>query len=199
MSSEDGQQGNRPKLVIQADIGDERYRQLAEREVIHVPRRRMGVALVAAGWAVLGIVLLATTSPLPRVVLWARSQLWKAVPCQVDSATIRPVEGELGVGKGYGPSLNYTYQVGNETYTGTRWRPGEPIFWESYSKSPRTSSSKAARRLTELKVCYVDPKDPTQSLLERTFPLVAAVEIGLLLLLSVVPGLMGFLWGVRSR
>ncbi len=45
----------------------------------------------------------------------------------------------------------------------------------------------------------MDPKDPTQSLLERTFPIIAGIEVGLLLFLCVAPGLMGFVWGVRER
>lgn len=184
--------------MVEADTGDSRYRGLAEREIIHVPRRHAGVVLAGVVWIAAGIAAMSLLHALPRVLLWARSQTWQAVPCQVVSASLKPTKGVESAASDFEPRLEYEYQFGGTTHKGTRWRPGQPAFWASYSNAPRTSSEAALSRLKDAKTCYVDPRDPTESVLERTFPPIAAIEVLALTLLCVVPGITGVVWGVKE-
>ena len=88
-----------------------------------------------------------------------RLYTWKAAPCTI-------VHTEVGQDEGsdpYFPVVEYTYQFGGQTYTGTRYTRS-PSRYDHYSKV-----TTAIARFPEgtQQQCYVDPQQPVQAVLKR--------------------------------
>jgi hypothetical protein len=181
-SHEERYKGRRPRLVVEADAGDARYRGLAEREVIHIRRRHLGLAALGAAWAAFGVAAMFLLHPLPHVLTWARSRSWQAVTCRVTLASAGPADAEAPAHQ-----LEYEYQFGGQTW-----------FWGSASSASRATVEADQERLESAQTCYVNPRDPCESLLERTYPASDGLACAALALLCVLPGVVGVVRGVRA-
>ena len=119
------------------------------------------------------------------------AQSWNAVDCKVISSRVRSHSGDDGTT--YSVDILYQYQIGNKTYKSNRYQ----FFGGS------SSGYQGKREIVdqypsgqEFK-CYVDPNDPTEAVIERSFT--ALMLIGLLPLFFVVVGLLGINYSLRKR
>ena len=93
------------------------------------------------------------------------ARLWNEVPATFESAGVESFRtGKRGRGRAYRVNVQYAYDAGGQGRVGTQLRIGRP---------PRTRDRGAAHdtvdalRVNPPAVCYVDPDDPTRSVLDR--------------------------------
>jgi len=133
------------------------------------------------------ITVMIVREALDRLRLYA----WNAVPCQI-------VRSEVGQEEGsdrYHPVVEYTYQVGQRTYTGTRYTL-TPRRYERYSEAAaiiaRFPPGSEQR-------CYVDPEQPVYAVLKRQSPWFGLVALFPLLFVLIGVGGLYALWRPGGR
>ncbi len=133
------------------------------------------------------ITVMIVREALDRLRLYA----WNAVPCQI-------VRSEVGQEEGsdrYFPVVEYTYQVGQRTYTGTR-HTLTPRRYDQYSEVAaiiaRFSPGSEQR-------CYVDPEQPVYAVLKRQSPWFGLVAMFPLLFVLIGVGGLYALWRPGGR
>lgn len=95
---------------------------------------------------------------------WFASLSWVEVACKIDSATV--IVDQKPEAIAFLPQVRYRYQWNDQTYNGTRFA------WDDASYGSRASIEKRIEPFPEGKdtVCYVNPSDPKESVLIRSFP-----------------------------
>jgi hypothetical protein len=127
--------------------------------------------------------------PISRIVC-ARS--WPAVPCAVISSEVKRHEGGVNDGTTYSVNIFYSYEI-----KGREFKANTYDFIGGSSSGYEGKQAVVARYPRGAKaVCYVNPDDPTDVVLERGFT--PAMWIGLLPLLFVMVGAVGLVWIFHS-
>jgi hypothetical protein len=120
-------------------------------------------------------------------VLGARD--WPAVPCRIESSRVRTHEGDDG--DTYSVDILYAYEVNGEQFKSNRYH-----FMGGSSSGYEGKKAVVNRHKpgTEA-VCYVNPKDPTEAVLERGFT--PELLFGLIPMVFVLVGGGGLVFAVR--
>jgi hypothetical protein len=123
--------------------------------------------------------------PFAGLPLWriAVARDWPAVSCEIVSSRVK-YSGGKGGGT-YSPEIVYRYQIGGRSYTAARYK-----FMEG-SSSGRASKAEIVARFPPGSgaVCYVNPDDPFDAVIERGFT--ADLGWGLIPLIFVLIGAVG--------
>ena len=92
------------------------------------------------------------------------SMKWAEVPCKIDSAVVRLDPKTKAAA--YLPDVRYRYQWNDRTYHGTRFA------WDTSSYSRKSSIEKWIEPFPAGKetVCFVNPNQPEEAVLLRSFP-----------------------------
>ncbi|HEV7672135.1 MAG TPA: DUF3592 domain-containing protein [Thermoanaerobaculia bacterium] len=141
-----------------------------------------------------GVFLLAGIGLLPFLgrpviqVIGARS--WPEVPCTILESGVKSHEGSDSTT--YSVAVRYEYEVDGRLYRSDRYR----FMGGSSSGYDGKAEVVAGLPVGSKKVCYVDPKDPSRAVLDRS--------LGAWVLLSLIPlgliagPLWGIVWAVRN-
>ncbi len=121
-------------------------------------------------------------------VLQAKS--WPAVPCTILDSEVRAHAGDDG--DTYSVGVLYTYTFGGREYKSNRYR------FLGGSTGAHADKERIVRRLTPLTrtVCYVNPENPAEAVLDRDFS--SDYLFGFVPLLFVVIGLGGIIFTLRG-
>lgn len=121
--------------------------------------------------------------PLVKIIL-ARD--WNETPCKIISSQVGSHRGSKG-GRTYSIDIIYSYEVNGRTYN------SEDYYFLNFSSSGYSSKKAVVRKYPTGKtaVCYVNPNDPEEAVLNRGFEWV--LLIGLIPLVFVLIGLIGFI------
>jgi hypothetical protein len=105
---------------------------------------------------------------------------WRSTPCSVVSSTVRSWATDDGTS--YRPDVLYEYSAGGET-----WRSNRVTFFSALSSgSDRSGSIRDRYPGGASTTCWVDPDDPSRSVLEREFEIFYL--LGTLPLMFVIAG-----------
>jgi hypothetical protein len=193
----DGQpRRSRPKV---GDVGDARYRALADREIIHIRRPHFGLAALGGVWALLAVAGIFLLHPLPSLLTWFESKSWPAVSCQVTLGAAQPAGAASEAPPGDGIELKYAYKFGDKDYEATTWSPGQPNFEAAEDGVPKTEVAELIGQLQTAQTCYVNPANPSEAVLDRTYPVAAGEELAALVLVGILPGVVGIVQGARKH
>jgi hypothetical protein len=98
------------------------------------------------------------------ILRWFASLGWVEVACKIDSTTV--IVDQKPEAIAFLPQVRYRYQWNDQTYIGTRFA------WDDASHKSRESIEKWIEPFPAGKdtVCYVNPTDPKESILLRSFP-----------------------------
>ena len=152
------------------------------------PQQRVMLARMAAAYAGVGVLLILVFGCPWHFVLWLRSCSWEQVPCRVVDAY------EDHIRMCAFPRVKYQYQYDGREYLGSRWRTGSDGYW------PHARDASAfTERLRHLGTCYVNPRDPSESVLERIFPGREVLVSAFMALFFLVPGIAALVWALRAR
>ena len=99
--------------------------------------------------------------PLAQLAL---SQWWAAVPCTILSSGLK--WQDTG-GKRHTTAVAYSYEVGGKTYQGDRQQFG-PAEWYKHGSREREAAVTARYPVGAGATCYVNPRNPADSVLERS-------------------------------
>ncbi len=152
-----------------------------------ISRRNQGSGAGCLG-LFLGVFLLAGLGLLPvlgRPVIQAiGARSWREVPCTILESGVKNHEGSDSTT--YSVSVRYEYEVDGRLYRSDRYR----FMGGSSSGYEGKAEVVAGLPVGSRQVCYVDPKDPSRAVLDRS--------LGAWVLLSLIPlGLIaGTLWGI---
>ena len=138
------------------------------------------LALFAMPFAAAGLgILLFMTAPM--VYDWARMQAWHSVPAQVDSATLQSHKPSKG-GTTYSVSTCYRYQVAGVEYTGDRASLTTRADNIGSFQEQLGHRLQGAERTGEPVTVWVNPAQPTESIVDRSLrPGLLALQLGLAL------------------
>jgi hypothetical protein len=126
--------------------------------------------------------------PLQRI-LEARD--WPAVECTILSSHVETHDGDDG--DTYSVAISYRYEVGGRTYTSDRYK-----FMAGSSSGYAGKAEVVAQHPPgSVTVCYVNPDDPTDTVLERGFT--ADLAFGAIPLVFVLVGAGGMIAMARGR
>jgi len=164
-----------------------------------VPQRDVRTAAIACAWAALGLLFMLIFGLLARVSIWVRVFSWEEVPCRVLSAYAKEAEDPEGTGQEFRVYVEYEYQFGGKAYHSARWRPGQPFFGVAYSKPAGRTVEAVTGRLMRMGSCYVNPREPSEAVLEHTFPLVEVLGCVFMTLICLLPGTVVAAWALRAR
>lgn len=124
-----------------------------------------GTIFTLAGLAVIG---LAGVWPLLN---WYKGLSWIEAPCVIDSASIKTHRDSDG--STYSPEVRYTYEWKGDNYPGSRFA------WDNTSYGSRSSIERWMEPypVGAKTVCYVNPDDPKDAVLVRSFPTIVLFVI----------------------
>lgn len=135
----------------------------------------LAVPFAAAG---LGILLFMTA---PMVYDWARMQTWHSVPAQVEAATLQSHKPSKG-GTAHSIAIRYRYQVGGVEYTGSRASLTTRADNIGSFQEQLGHRLQGAERTGEPVTVWVNPAQPTESIVDRSLrPGLLALQLGLAL------------------
>lgn len=115
---------------------------------------------------------------------------WVEVPCRIESADVKTHSGSDG--STYSIEVRYIYEYGGKVYT------GDCYAFHSMSSSSRGWRDKAVARLrsSPKSVCFVNPADPAEAVLDRG--LSSDIGFGLIPLVFILVGICCMVAGVRA-
>ena len=113
---------------------------------------------------------------------------WMTVPCRVLSSEVKSHSDSDGTT--YSAEIAYAYQVGGKEYRSNRYR------FLRMSSSRREANVVARYAPGSKSVCFVNPKNPSEAVLDREIG--SAAWFGLIPLVFVVVGLVGVIGAIRS-
>ena len=135
----------------------------------------LAMPFAAAG---LGILLFMTA---PMVYDWARMQTWHSVPAQVESAALQSQKSSKG-STSYSVSTHYRYQVDGVEYTGSRASLTTRADNIGSFQEQLGHRLQGAERTGEPVPMWVNPAQPTESIVDRSLrPGLLALQLGLAL------------------
>ena len=142
----------------------------------------LAVPFAAAG---LGILLFMTA---PMVYDWARMQTWHSVPAQVEAATLQSQKSSKG-STSYSVSTHYRYQVDGVEYTGSRASLTTRADNIGSFQEQLGHRLQGAERTGEPVTVWVNPAQPTESIVDRSLrPGLLALQLGLALAFGAFGG-----------
>lgn len=142
----------------------------------------LAVPFAAAG---LGILLFMTA---PMVYDWARMQTWHSVPAQVESAALQSQKSSKG-STSYSVSTHYRYQVDGVEYTGSRASLTTRADNIGSFQEQLCYRLQSAERRGEPVPVWVNPAQPTESIVDRSLrPGLLALQLGLALAFGAFGG-----------
>jgi len=120
-----------------------------------------------------------------------RARNWQAVPCVIVSGNVRSHSGDKGTT--YSVDILYRYQVNGEEYRANRYA------FAMVSSSGYQGKANIIARYPpgSSTVCYVDPRDPTEAVLNRSFS--PAIWVGLVPLVFALAAGFGIVSTIRKR
>ena len=138
------------------------------------------LALFAMPFAAAGLgILLFMTAPM--VYDWARMQAWHSVPAQVEAATLQSHKPSKG-GTAHSIAIRYRYQVGGVEYTGSRASLTTRADNIGSFQEQLGHRLQGAERTGEPVTVWVNPAQPTESIVDRSLrPGLLALQLGLAL------------------
>ena len=138
------------------------------------------LALFAMPFAAAGLgILLFMTAPM--VYDWARMQTWHSVPAQVEAATLQSHKPSKG-GTAHSIAVRYRYQVGGVEYTGSRASLTTRADNIGSFQEQLGHRLQGAERTGEPVTVWVNPAQPTESIVDRSLrPGLLALQLGLAL------------------
>jgi len=109
-------------------------------------------------------------SSVDLISFWYRAQSWPEVPAQIQSVELLSKTSSENDSVTYKASAKYTYQFNEQQYEGNRVTIGNA--YTSFQDYPRHCVSVLNRHVLseESFPCYVNPKNPNESVLFRDFP-----------------------------
>lgn len=154
-------------------------------------RGRKVLLLFSSFFVVLGVVLTYQTFGRPFLILQA-AQAWTTSSCVISKLDVISSENHRGrAGQGRGSTIpgfrvevSYDYVVDGVSYVGNVLEPFK--LWSSQKRA--TARAASLPRAGESTPCYIDPSDPTNSMIDRDFSTVAL--LGLLPILFTFGGLL---------
>jgi hypothetical protein len=151
---------------------------------------RLGLGTFSAVFLLFGLGLGYPFALKPLLEITA-ARNWPAVPCTIISSQVTTRQGDDG--PTYGVEVVYQYRVDGRSYTAARYR------FSSITSSGRTGKAAVVARLPAGKktVCYVNPADPTDAVIERAFT--SELWFGLIPLLFALIGAAGLRAMIFSR
>ena len=165
-------------------------RQAKATKAKNLKSRRNGLLLMGTIFFIAGLAFTWTLAVRPLLrSLDARG--WSETPCQILSAKVKSHSDSDGTT--YSVEISYKYEVNGRKYVGDRYdfigvsssgRHGKQAAVDKYKKAANP-------------VCYVDPDDPSQAVLQRNFSLKNL--IGLFPLIFVGVGIWLIICGMKSR
>ena len=153
------------------------------------PAQRIVIALFFSFFLLMGCGGLCVILIRP-VALSVAARQWMAVPCRVISSEVRSHSGR---GATYSVEITYAYQVDGKEYHSDRYQ-----FLRSSSSGRAGKASVVAqyRRGTQA-VCFVNPKEPSEAVLDRG--IVAMAWFGVIPLVFVAIGLAGIIGAIKGK
>ena len=150
--------------------------------------RRFGY-LFCGFFALIGGVALFFTCLRPTAEIIAACH-WLETPCTVVSSEVKSYSGNHG--STYSVNILYAYEVGGHEYRANRYH------FMGGSSSGYAGKAVVVRRYPpgQKAVCFVNPRDPTDAVLERGFT--AGMLFGLIPLVFLLIGVGGLVFMVRS-
>src|SRR5579862_2986021 len=146
--------------------------------------------LFFAVFMLVGLTLFFVLSIRPLLEILGARQ-WTAVPCTIISSEVRSHRGNHGAT--YSVNILYSYVVNDREYKANRYD-----FMGGSSSGFKGKQAVVARFSRGSKaLCYVDPTDPTQAVLERGFTPI--MWVGLLPLVFVLLALVGMVSAIRKQ
>ena len=121
----------------------------------------------------------------------AKTYFWPAVPCTIVLSEVRSHSGDDGLT--YSVDILYRYKINGKEYQSNRYKFLGGSSSGSEGKQQIVNRHKPGTKM----VCYVDPSDPTQAVLERGFT--ADLLFGLIPLVFVVIGGGGLMYMRREK
>ena len=145
--------------------------------------------------AILFLIFLLMGTSISVVFLWPVSHVisarhWRETPCRILSSEVREHPGDDG--STYSVDIVYSYSVNGRPFTSARYQ------FMGGSSSGYEGKEAIVRRLPAgtWTVCYVNPADPADAVLERGFTKV--MLFGLIPLLFVIIGAVGLFFSRRQ-
>jgi hypothetical protein len=109
-----------------------------------------------------------SSSFVPALLRAHRSLAWSPTPCTIQAIKVGKQwqTGRRVTGWVYGVEIQYEYAFSGATHLSDHYG------WAGYSSSAREESEAIVRRLPAgtRTTCYVNPKQPTEAVVENTFP-----------------------------
>jgi hypothetical protein len=138
---------------------------------------------------VMGLLFLWMMFLKPALQIW-QARAWPATPCRVISSEVRTHSDSDG--STYSVEILYEYEVDGRVYRSDRYR------FLSGSSSGRAAKAAIVARFPPAKqaICYVNPGDPNDAVIERGFT--GEMWFGLIPLVFVAVGLGGVGFAVRA-
>ena len=148
------------------------------------PKLRWVLPVMFAGFLVIGAGVFLGLFARP---IWelTHSAQWRPLPCQIEFSRVAENEGDDSTT--YSVEILFSYQVDGEPYRSSRFRffqissSGYADKRDTVRQYPRGSET----------TCYVDPDDPEQAVVDRSFT--PAILLGLIPFTFVIVGLGGIL------
>lgn len=116
---------------------------------------------------------------------------WVETPCRIVSSTVKEISGSDSIT--YRPEIVFSYEVAGRRYQSSRYQLIE------FSSSGRKAKAEVVARYPRGKtaVCYVNPKDPADAVLDRD-PIPSGLWALFPLPFAAV-GAVGLVWALRNR
>jgi hypothetical protein len=123
---------------------------------------------------------------------WLSADHWVEVPCTVTRSQVERHDSSDG-GPTYSVDIAYEYEWEGNRFGGDRYD------FMGGSSSGRSGKEAVVSQFPvgETRVCFIDPNDPAESVLNREFRPEYLIGVGGLVITLVIVG--GILWGLRKK
>jgi hypothetical protein len=141
-------------------------------------------------FALIGLVFLYLADVQPYLMV-REARSWTATPCRIVSSQVKEFDGSKGTT--YSVAIEFSYRVGTQRYRTNRYdfsggdtssgRDEKQAVVDQYPPGKRT-------------ICYVNPSNPADAVLNREFP---GGYFGLFPLVFILIGVAGIVWTLKRK
>ncbi|MGO8704422.1 MAG: DUF3592 domain-containing protein [Candidatus Brocadiia bacterium] len=166
----------------------------------NTPECSVGAAifLLVLSWGLMAIYCI---FGLPFLIKAWKAHWWVQTPCVVVSVDpIRHHYGKMHVDF-YGPALSYSYEFRGAKYVADRYCPSCSYKRIDYGNDPGFTDPELVRKYYppgRMMTCYVNPNEPSEAVIERSFTKAQVYAMILIPSLFVFCGVVVPIWNIRS-